>query len=374
MKPFVPTFKLRKPASICSLLFFIGSAQATEPAMIFNPAQLKGPAKGSPNQVFVLGTPHLSGLAGKFQPAHLDLLLDHLSAWRPNFIVTENLSGVQCDYLRRHAYRYQDSVKQYCWDPASLKSSLNLSVPEANQALEKQLAQWPDQPSAAQRRHLAALFLAAGEPASALVQWHYLPSSERRAEDGLELAACEYLQKSMHRSDETALIAVALAVRLGLQRVYAVDDHSADSADASPEQEQAYVAAISKAWDNPATHQRQKMSQQIENQLDSSKQVLAMYRAYNQSRLAKLIFQSDFGAAMNETSPQQYGRNYLSYWETRNLRMVANLREVMGLNPGKRTLAIVGASHKAYYEAYLNLMHDVKVLPGDVLLRQPKSK
>ncbi|NWJ53241.1 MAG: hypothetical protein HXX14_20540, partial [Bacteroidetes bacterium] len=56
-------------------------------------------------------------------------------------------------------------------------------------------------------------------------------------------------------------------------------------------------------------------------------------------------------------------------WETRNLRMVANMRDVLGQQPGTRMLTIVGASHKGYYEAYLNLMHDVQLVSSDEVLR-----
>jgi hypothetical protein len=59
----------------------------------------------------------------------------------------------------------------------------------------------------------------------------------------------------------------------------------------------------------------------------------------------------------------------VGYWETRNLRMVANIRDVLGQTPGTRLLAIVGASHKPYYEAYLNLMHDVQLVDAEEVLR-----
>ena len=73
-------------------------------------------------------------------------------------------------------------------------------------------------------------------------------------------------------------------------------------------------------------------------------------------------YRSDFGAALAEPSPEGYGRRYVAYWETRNLRMVANIREVLGRQAGTRMLAIVGASHKGYYEAYLAQMRDVELI------------
>ncbi|WP_241823765.1 DUF5694 domain-containing protein [Sphingomonas sp. Sph1(2015)] len=80
-------------------------------------------------------------------------------------------------------------------------------------------------------------------------------------------------------------------------------------------------------------------------------------------------YRSDWGAALAESSEQAYGRRYVAYWETRNLRMVANIREVLGRAPGTRLIAIVGASHKPYYEAYLNQMRDATLINIAPLLR-----
>ncbi|MNL51075.1 hypothetical protein D3C87_1741430 [compost metagenome] len=60
---------------------------------------------------------------------------------------------------------------------------------------------------------------------------------------------------------------------------------------------------------------------------------------------------------------------YLANWETRNLRMVANMRDVMGVKPGVKMLTLVGGSHKGYYEAYLNQMHDVVLADVNAVLR-----
>jgi pheromone shutdown protein TraB len=46
--------------------------------------------------------------------------------------------------------------------------------------------------------------------------------------------------------------------------------------------------------------------------------------------------------------------------------MAANIREVVG--PGARVLAIVGASHKAYYERYLGMTSDVVLADMDRIL------
>lgn len=344
------------------------SAQGYRPA--FHPETLKGPPAGAPNQVLVLGTAHLSDLPKTLDLTLLSPLLDRLAAWQPTAIATENLSGLQCDALRRYPARYAETVKIYCFDPAEAAKATGLDVPAANAAVERALAAWPAAPTPAQRRHLAALFLAAGEPGSALVQWLRLATDQRIAADGLSDTLVATLEKQRTRRNETSLLAAALAARLGLERLWSVDDHSADTPDSGdPAEDKAAAAAIQRAWDNPATHQREAENQRLRAGLSQPGGVLAAYRAMNAPEAPNLAYESDFGATLREPSPQGFGRQYLGYWETRNLRMVANMRDVLGRRPGTRMLAIVGASHKGYYEAYLNQMHDVTLVDPLPLLR-----
>lgn len=219
----------------------------------FHPDQLKGPPAGRPNEVLVLGTPHLSGLPKSFQPALLEPLLQRLVAWKPELIATEDLSGLQCDFMRRYPARYAESVATYCFDTTAAQAATGLDVPTANTQAEHLLATWPDEPTPAQRRRLAALFLAAGERGSAQVQWLRLPASERKGGDGLTPALVEILEKGLVRRNETHLIAAEVAARLGQERLWAVDDHTADSPTPA-EDEAAASAAITGAWNN--THSR----------------------------------------------------------------------------------------------------------------------
>ncbi|WP_374516815.1 DUF5694 domain-containing protein [Undibacterium squillarum] len=349
----------------CSAL---AMAAGNFPAGQFDPSGLKGPAQGPANEVFVLGTAHLSGLPATFQNKSLNLVLDKLAAWKPQVIAIEALSGAQCDYMRHYPARYADTVKSFCPSTETAKAATGRDVPAATAEMESLLAALPAQPSAAQRRQLAAVMLAAGEPASALVQWLHLPETERKEDGILNQKLVDMLNRITQRRDESFQIAVPLAVKMGLQRVYAVDDHTADLAFDAAE-EKAAGDAIQGAWNNPASAARKEQDKALYAKLGSSEGVLDMYLAYNEPAAAELIFKGDFGANMNEPSAKHYGRMYLGYWETRNLRMVSNIRDVMGIAPGKRTLAIVGASHKPYYEAYLHMMHDVKVHFGNAVLK-----
>ncbi|MBA0449955.1 DUF5694 domain-containing protein [Stenotrophomonas maltophilia] len=358
---------------IASLLFLglcSSSALATDAAYrpSFHPELLKEPPAGRPNEVLVLGSPHLSSLPETFKPAMLEPLLQRLEAWQPTAIAVENLSGLQCDFMRRNPARYAESVSDYCVDPAPAQAATGLDVPSANVEMERLLAEWPKAPTAPQRRRLAAVFLAAGESSSAVVQWLRLPKEERRAADSLTPELVQFLDKRLTRRNEAGLVAGVLAARLGLERLWSVDDHTADSPTPAAQQK-AQAAAILKAWDNPYVKARRAADEQLEANLEQPEGLLAMYRAYNAPGTAMVAYNSDFGAALVEPSPEAFGRNYVGYWETRNLRMVANMRDILGQHPGTRMLTIVGASHKGYYEAYLNLMHDVRLVSSDEVLR-----
>lgn len=340
------------------------NAQGYQPS--FRPDALKDRPVGPANEVLILGTPHLSGLPASFKPEMIEPLLQRLVAWHPTAVASEDISGLECDAMRRQRDRQAEAVQTYCFDPIDAGRTAGLDVPAANAEAERMLANWPAEPSPTQRRRLALIFLAAGEPASATVQWLRLPVAERRAEGNLTTELASYLQGQMTKRNETTLIAAQLAARSGLERVWSVDDQSFVGA---PVDDKAYGAAIEHAWDNPATKARAAADAALYARLAQPNGLLDIYRAFNAVGFAAQKYQSDWGAALIEPSANAYGRRYVGYWETRNLRMVANIREVLGREPGTRLVAIVGASHKGYYEAYLHQMRDVTLIDVEPVLR-----
>lgn len=341
----------------------IAAAQTYHP---FDTSRLKGPRSGPQNQLLVLGSTHLSNMPATFRPLQLDPVLDKLATWRPQAIAIEAVSGAQCDFMRHYLDRYKDSVESYCWDPAPAAKATGLDVPSATAAWNRMLATGPAAPLPANRRHLAALFLAGGESACALVQWLRLPENERHADGNLDAALVARLERLRTRNDESLLIAAALAARLGLERVYSMDDHTADAPVAD---EKGYEAAISRAWDNPATAKRKAIDAALTARLGQPGAMLELYRTFNRADQAPLTFTSDFGAALEEPSAGRFGRGYVGYWETRNLRMASNIRDMFAMQPGIRALIVVGASHKPYLERYLDQMHDMTVIDAEAILR-----
>lgn len=326
----------------------------------FDPSTLDDRPTGAPNRVVVLATPHLSQLSDRFRPEMVAPLVDRLVEWRPAAIAVEESAGLLCDSMRRNPARNDaDTIAAYCYDTSLANKAVGLDVPAANAEAERLLESWPADPPPELRRRLAATFLAAGEPSSALVQWLRLPINERNSGDGLTPHLTSELDHRMNSRNETSLIAAQVAANAGLERVWGVDDQSGYQG--TLDDTVAYGAALSNAWDNPATRRRTAQDDLLVQRIDEPNGLLVMYRAYNAPSYASEAYLSDWGAALVEPSSQAYGRRYVTYWEVRNLRMVANIREVLGRKPGTRLLAIVGASHKGYYEAYLRQMRDVEI-------------
>jgi hypothetical protein len=355
-------------ASACATAAPVATASAAyRPAVDFS--AWRSAIAGPTTKVATLGSQHLAELPTPLSPQALGPLLDRLAAFNPTIITHEGLSGEQCDLILRHPTIYPEIYADYCNRGVMVGVRTNgLSLPEARASVEETLKTWPTAPTPAQRRRLISLFLASGDPASAHVQWLYLPISERVVGDGIDAELLGVMAGIEKRQNETNQIGVALAVRLGLQRLYAVDDHTADSIQAQAPV--GYGPALQAHWrresnnDVPAVKQYKALA----GSMNSGEGLLAAFRFLNAPETQRAFVELDYKDSLAARSPQLFGRQYVSWFETRNLRMVANIRSAFGNSPGARVLNIVGASHKAYYEAYLAQMSEVELVDmGEIL-------
>ena len=321
---------------------------------------------GPPTRVLVLGTVHLAqDDAGDVAPSAIEPLLQRLAAFDPQIITVEAMPGETCDLMARHPAVYDpEGGASYCPDTAPARAATGLDVPQAIASVEAQLAAWPTAPLPAQRRRLAATFLAAGDPTSALVQWLRLEPGERRTGDGLDEALVQALRKREASSNENTVIAAALAVRLGLERVYPVDDHTGDNL--RIEDMDGFATAIRGAWDSAPPECAALRAR--DTGLRKSPDLLALYRHTNSADYQPMPMLCDFGRALAEDSPQHFGRQYVAGWDLRNLRMVANIGTTFRERPGARVLSVVGASHKAWFDRLLGQLQGVEVVDVEAFL------
>ena len=331
----------------------------------FDPRDLQPRLFGQPTEVLVLASPHLSGAPEGFDPAVLEPLLERLAAFKPDVIAIENLSGESVHGFKSYEAVYPDTASAYggrfLKGAALAEAELGLTLPQAEAEVRRTLREWPPVPSPAQRRHLAALFTASGDPHSALVQWWRLPDAERIPGDGVSADLAAYFGQYDTRKNESHQIAARLAARLGLDRVYPTDDHAADDVMtfADPDLvalfDEVGLDAILK---NPANAPIIKACER----LTTPEQALETYRYLNtpEAGLADVALQWEM--MLDRPTPNEVGRLRMAEWEARNLRQVAHIREAMASVPGGRVLVVVGSAHKPWFDAYLGMMSDVKVI------------
>jgi hypothetical protein len=312
--------------------------------------------------VLVLGTVHLRTMPDSFDPAALGGVLDRLAAFRPGIITIETENGEECDLAARHAAKYW---ADYCPSPQAARIATGLDAPAAMAEVDKLLKTWPAQPSPAQRRRLAALFLASYDRASAYVQWLQLPSGERRPGDSLDAALIEQLDKLGKRKDESILIAARLAARLGLPRVHAVDNHTGDRIDVADIP--AFVRSIEGAW--AAGGAALKAFGKREDAIKEAPDLLPLYRLVNTPESMRIHAEANIVPSMRAESKEGYPQIWVAGWEIRNLRMVANIRETFRERPGARVLTIVGASHKPWFDSWLGQLQGVDIVDAATVLK-----
>lgn len=363
--------KLFVAAALIAVALVAPASAQTRP---FDPRDYQRQVVGEPTQILVLGTMHLSGTPEDFDPTVLEPVLQRLAAFRPDAITIEALPGRQIAQMRDYRAAYPDVAATYgaraTIMAAMASAGVDLEMPAAEAEMRRTLAAWPATPTPADRRRLAALFAASGDPSSAIVQWWRLAPEDRVADDNVtaQLAELFATYDTPLRRNENTLIASRLAARLGLERVFPADDQSDDIQ--SPTWVADYTAFVSEPWyqdmiGSAAFTPFREAPQHVR----TADEALATYRMLNTTRSGRLDSDGQWLSLMTRESPNGAGRTRIAAWETRNLRMVANIREVAANYPGGRILVIVGSAHKPWFDAYLRMMSDVDVVDAERVLR-----
>jgi hypothetical protein len=349
------------------------SAASPPSTQAFDPRAYHDRILGRPTQVLVLATPHLSGTPDGWNPMVLEPLLAKLEAFHPDAIAIEALPGRSISMLWQYRESFPDAAQFYAGRAMVLaalaRNGVGLDMPDADAQSRKALASWPASPTPEQRRHLAALFAASGDPGSALVQWWRLDPTERVHDKSVPPLLAEQLATydTPARRNEDYLIGARLAVRLGLERVYPIDDQSDDvasdfDADFSSFTSEPWYAAL---LQDPHFA----VLSGARNHLNTPDEALATYRMLNAPAAGRADPELQWFSMISRPSPHNVGRQRVGAWETRNLRMAANIREVAARLPGKRVLVVVGSAHKPWLDSYLEMMTDVGIVDAGTVLR-----
>jgi hypothetical protein len=330
----------------------------------FNPAAARSTLAVAPTKIMVFGITHLDSQPKVFDPAWLAPVMCRLKAFGPDTIFTEAMSGEQLAMLDAYKAVHGDAGK---WAGPTLtiakdaQMSLGLSAPEA--LAEANVLSGRKDLRFAERRRLAALFLAAAEPFSAATQWLQLPPGERVAKDGPTDKMATMISRFGKGRGELTSMAVPLAVSLGLARVYGAGDHASDIA--LPDNE-AFDAAVKAtpgqiALFNKDTPRLRPIGSKA-LVIDESGKVMPVFQTLNSARYAALDADAQWMSLLRSRQMGAVGRQRVAAWEAQNLHMVTVIRETTAATPGGKAVLFVGAAHKPFIEAYMRSLSDVEIV------------
>ena len=197
----------------------------------FDPAAAKAQLVLPPTKIIIFGLGHLDRASPKFQTAWLEPVLCRLRVYKPDVILTEAMSGEQIMSLDAYAAYHGDAIK-YAGSSLEMakttQAELKLTAPQA--LVQANALCQKGNLTAAERRQLAGLFVAAAEPFSATVQWLRLAPAERIGADGVSPSLAKRLDRYAALRNELVSLAARLAADLGLERTYGAGDHASDVA------------------------------------------------------------------------------------------------------------------------------------------------
>lgn len=344
---------------------------APSPAVAADTTVLEGAVRGLlpdslRTEVLVLGTTHLSGYADRFRPELLDSLIDALARWGPDAVGVERdppevYSGIDAEEEPGYARSAQEALG------VSLERALAVSDSLLGEASAGELS--PDD-----RLELVRHLVAATRLPTATLHWTRLPARPRSRADLPEEAREALERRAEGAANEIYSIGVRLARERGLARVHDIDDHTSERV---YDLERAVARGLGKHLASHPTHDSvrayMKEGERRTAEAIEAGELLPYYRWKNAPRTVSRDVRLQWGIFLELADDTPLAQKRLAHWEIRNLKMVTHVRKMTLHHPGGRVLVIVGAGHKAFFDAYLDRMLDVEVVHLDEVLSETAS-
>lgn len=321
-------------------------------------------------KVMVLGVWHLDGADKAFRTEWLTPVLCRLHAYKPDVVLTEAMPGEQVVGLEAYKAWHGDAGR-YAGPTLAIakdaQDALKLGPAEALTQADALAARGPATP--AEHRRLAALFAAAAEPYSAVVQWMRLLEAERIAADGVTPALAKRLTYLIGARGELSSLAARTAADAGLERVYGAGDHSSDVVRRT---DAAFEAAVAASPGQTAlfSHDTPAFAAVPADRvrLATEPEVMQRLRWANSDRFARLDADAQWFSQLRSSTMGRAGRQSVAAWEAQNLHMATVVRKATAAIPGGRALLVVGAAHKPFVERYLRTLADIEIVSSAAML------
>jgi hypothetical protein len=343
-------------------LMVLGLAAA---AAFASPAGQTAAVPAGPTRILVLATFHLRQIKDRFDPAFLDAVVERLAAFHPAAIAVESLPGDFISSLEGQGQKsplVQDLLDRFAARQRTLghdaHNRLRTDPVLAAAQVEKRFGAGPIQ----DRPALVMWLLAAYNFPSAVLQWSLLPAEEKASQTAVPPETAAALEEASRKVDETFALAGRLAARLGLPRLYPVDDFedlgAYERIDAVLEKEAADNPLLKAVAGAPVYREDEK---RLEKAL-AARDLLPVYEAYNSAERIQADVDAQWGVFLRTRFSGGEDRARLALWENRNLKIAARIQAVCSAYPGRNVLVIYGAAHKPFLESYLGRMMNTEIV------------
>ena len=318
-------------------------------------------------QILILATSHLRNVKDCLKPEAMDKLLNVLGeTFKPDLVAVEEITpAVIEDMERRGGYLTEVNSffsKEQITTGKALKKKLGVSRKQAETESRKILKE-TDLNNTENRLKLITYLLAAYDYDSAILQWSKLPPTIREKQTAIPKDIAEQLSKSLTFSNEQFTIGTALAKRLGLQRIYGIDDHF--DKEIFNQMVKQFLAEI-KDNDEVAKASKAKLytesAKDLREACNDKEKMFEHYLDLNSKEFAEQDVALQWGVWFRTKLPSKLDRSRVAQWEMRNLNIASRIREISVFHPVKKILVIIGAGHKPFLDLYLSNMLDVKIV------------
>lgn len=337
-------------------------------------------ASNDPTRILIFGTIHSAQMIeAKVDLKILEPILSALARVRPDRVAVERLPGETIAAWERDSPNSDPMLRAFGADSVSVgklaRSIIELDRAEALAEAESLLTRFETQESGEikpQHRIRAACLLAAAyEPLSAALQWSLLSDADRASAGDMPTDLGLALTRLLSSRDESVVIGLALARRLGHQRVWGIDDQSD-----GPFQLERGEQLMKELKESPeyAKFENLAFLRELPARIGESvknETLLDLYRWINSPAYAAQDLDAQWHLWYRTNLPSGLDRARAAHWESRNLAIAANIRRVTAFAPGKTCMVIIGAGHKPFLDAYLSQMMDVEVLDVRAALSKP---
>ena len=325
-------------------------------------------------ELLILGTAHLSRLDG-LEPEMVEPILAVLENYGPNLIAIESSSATSVQAMLAQPKLHVEPLTSYAKLHSEMgllaQNSLGISWREATETHSEKKHPCRSEPAT---EHCILIALASFEYYTAFVRWNYLSATRKSQFISKHPVIGERLQRFESSKNEYIILAAELAKRLKHDRLYQIDDHlEKGPTNIMLDHVGNGFDPIQTFWNSTRYDHRGPKNSRIRSQAIKPGGLMRLYLWLNSEEYMAFDYDTQF-APMDQGKVGDSGYVFRAYFEARNLRMAANITNVLAENPISKMVVIVGASHKKFLDSYFEMMPWVTVVQLPTIIENQGSE